>query len=350
MTGIKDSDSVATSTTSSQSSDFAEPSNTKLSPSEFGTGIRGLSNLGNTCFFNSVMQSLCESVQLRRHLLQLGTPAIASKPHLPEGTMLRALRDFFRSIWSASSVKAIVTPSGMLGAVVRANPSLGGGRQQDAHELFRCVVNAVRDEALKFEKEERAQTLQDEVSGWNSEQVEQWFRSIGLEQPDEYLANVASSGDKWTGADLIFMIKNWKATESNALRARLGMKSAAEGKLFVRAMTAIKDGVRVNQSVAEPLTLVDELFGGQLCSTVRCLACHQVSVRRDPFFDLSLAITPPITESTRPRLTPTRAPSAGAGKSTLTVYQYLRAAVVEVQDESRQESRCRCGTGLGVSN
>lgn len=280
-------------------------------------GIRGLSNLGNTCFFNSVMQSIGETFPLRRALLLDQAPAMPAHPDLTDGPFFSSLRDFFRTMWvpASANAKPTFSPSALLGQVIKANPMFGGGRQQDAHELFRCVLGAVVDEAQRLEREQCAQIVLEETSRWSCAEVETWFRSIQLEQPDLYLENIESSGAAWTGADLVAMIRDWNSAFAKAMRPRMGIKLLSEGKAFTRGIKNLKDGIRIGEARPKaPHTLVDSVFQGMLCSSVQCLTCHNVTTRRDPFFDLSLSITPPIQEPP-PRPSKLVSKSNSSGKS-----------------------------------
>uniref|UniRef100_W5KEB2 Ubiquitin specific peptidase 38 n=1 Tax=Astyanax mexicanus TaxID=7994 RepID=W5KEB2_ASTMX len=48
----------------------------------------------------------------------------------------------------------------------------------------------------------------------------------------------------------------------------------------------------------EGQTLVERMFGGRLSTGIRCLQCHSLSEKEEPFTDLSLAFCPPALQST----------------------------------------------------
>lgn len=98
-------------------------------------GVVGLRNLGNTCYFNSVVQCLFQTPALRRAFL---LPVFRPEPQLT--------RAFHALMLQAWSTRGTLTPRALLGEVMRKAPQFRGGRQQDAHELLRCLLDAMQDE------------------------------------------------------------------------------------------------------------------------------------------------------------------------------------------------------------
>jgi ubiquitin C-terminal hydrolase len=59
-------------------------------------GVRGLVNMGNTCFFNSVLQSLAQCYPLREYFRMQGVAA-------GERLLTSSLRSFMASMWKESA-------------------------------------------------------------------------------------------------------------------------------------------------------------------------------------------------------------------------------------------------------
>ncbi|KAL2613811.1 hypothetical protein R1flu_025503 [Riccia fluitans] len=215
--------------------------------------IKGLLNLGNTCFFNSVMQNLLGLEILRDHFL--GESAEF------EGSLTTSLRKFFQEVtiqpanesvgmngleggpkrgakarggWTVFD--GVHNPKGLFGAICAKAPRFKGYQQQDSHELLKCLLDGLHTE------EETARKL---------------FTTANKKADDHTsdLGDTEVDGEK----------KTILSTEANGAK-----------------------GLEKKQEQVE--TFVDKVFGGQLSSTVSCCECGHSSVVYEPFLDLSLSI------------------------------------------------------------
>ncbi|KAI9092874.1 hypothetical protein DFS34DRAFT_279079 [Phlyctochytrium arcticum] len=133
--------------------------------------ITGLSNLGNTCFMNVVMQTLCHTVPFQRYYLENlpptpCTPLSPRSPHSPRspfGTpqispprLTRRMsankdisvwaesRALLREMWGEES--SAVSPGTFLDAIWKNVPMFRGYQQQDAQEFIRYLLDRVHTE------------------------------------------------------------------------------------------------------------------------------------------------------------------------------------------------------------
>ena len=119
----------------------ASPSRVAAAPSR---RIRGLRNLGNTCFFNSVMQQFAACVPLRNMLL--GDEPVASVA-TSAGDLTREVTDLLRALClGPQPPRGYVDPSRAFSEIVRKNPKFGTRKQQDALEIFKYLLDGMHVE------------------------------------------------------------------------------------------------------------------------------------------------------------------------------------------------------------
>ncbi|KAH9304125.1 hypothetical protein KI387_008529 [Taxus chinensis] len=193
-----------------------------------GRVIKGLMNLGNTCFFNSVMQNMLALDALRYHFTQPNTEFLGQvsssfrklcmetsleshqgdKTGQSDSCLLNStVRKGRRGRMLSNSSNGTINPGSLFNAICAKAPRFRGFQQQDSHELLKYLLDSLKTE---------------------------------------------ESNDK--------------------------------------------------NSHSNTLTFVDNIFGGQLSSTVRCCVCDFASVMYEPFLDLSLPI-PRNEMSKKPSLT-----------------------------------------------
>ena len=220
---------------------------------------RGLVNLGNTCFFNSVMQGLTQShplthLILTRNYCQKGTsfeiPSVQldvldhSRGHSPNESVKTASKNVldamtltleeagnmtlsfasFLSDMANITAKGVVNPSQLFGQISARSPQFRGFQQQDAHELLRHLIEGLRTEEVKRQRKA--------------------------------------------------ILKYFGLTEKTDPKTVVGETR--------RKLQALKQHSNY--------TIIDKIFGGHLVSTVVCEVCHNSSQNYEPFLDLSLPL------------------------------------------------------------
>ncbi|XP_016128381.1 ubiquitin carboxyl-terminal hydrolase 16 [Sinocyclocheilus grahami] len=194
--------------------------------------VRGLSNLGNTCFFNAVMQNVSQTQFLRELLNQITdekscftvTPAVSSELEPLQiqlerpGSLTLAMCQFLNEIQATK--KGVVTPKELFTQVCKKAPRFKGFQQQDSQELLRYLLDGIRAEEVKR----------------------------------------VNSG-------ILEALKN-------------------SGKSIEQMKKVIKEYERNGA----PKNFVDRVFGGEMSSTVMCKECRTVSLVTEMFLDLSLPV------------------------------------------------------------
>ncbi|XP_006899470.1 PREDICTED: ubiquitin carboxyl-terminal hydrolase 16 isoform X2 [Elephantulus edwardii] len=195
--------------------------------------VKGLSNLGNTCFFNAVMQNLSQTPVLRELLKEVkmsGTIVKIEPPDLaltepleinldPPGPLTLAMSEFLNEMQETK--KGIVTPKELFSQVCKKAVRFKGYQQQDSQELLRYLLDGMRAE----EHQRVSKGI---------------LKAIGnsTEKLDEELKN---------------KIKAYEKRKSGP-------------------------------------SFVDRIFGGELTSAIMCNECRTVSLVHESFLDLSLPV------------------------------------------------------------
>ncbi|XP_023799260.1 ubiquitin carboxyl-terminal hydrolase 16 isoform X3 [Cyanistes caeruleus] len=194
--------------------------------------VKGLSNLGNTCFFNAVMQNLSQTPVLRELLKEAKVPGTTVKIESPElcmepqlikldqpGPLTLAMHQFVTEMQETK--KGVVTPKELFAQVCKKAIRFKGYQQQDSHELLRYLLDGMRAEEIQ--------------------QI-----SVGI-------LKALSDSNKQNEEELKKKIKEYEK----------------------------KKGIQ---------SFVDRIFGGELTSTIMCEECRTVSLVHESFLDLSLPV------------------------------------------------------------
>jgi len=120
----------------------------------------GLYNRGNTCYLNSVMQALLHTPPLATAMLTQPTTTLLGAYGVPHTTKqaaraadafnsVAALRDFFHRAWQPPGGRATV-PAAFLQNLRKIAKPLRPGRQEDAHEYLRFLLESLQHACTRF--------------------------------------------------------------------------------------------------------------------------------------------------------------------------------------------------------
>ncbi|KAI6232416.1 Ubiquitin carboxyl-terminal hydrolase 33 [Aphelenchoides besseyi] len=156
----------------------------------------GLPNLGNTCFFNAVLQCLINTPQFTYYLetvgkneeLRLTQDSVVTicdkKVELEAATFklepmrmpfIEVFRNFIREFHCGRSLN----PRPVLDQIARRTPRFRGYQQQDAHELLRYLLDGLRNEELERFKKGIANELAQDTSEETKRKIQAYLYAIG---------------------------------------------------------------------------------------------------------------------------------------------------------------------------
>jgi len=277
--------SSPSSSFSSSSKPASEPSKRPFSRAGFHavTGVRGLRNLGNTCFFNSVIQVLAHCPDIRERIKKRADGKTIDKSEgkergneISRGTEIeREFRKLVQELHSSGDSKQKIghcDPSRLFRLLVLHVPVFGERRQQDALELYKHLLDLLESDG---EPEKKSEESNSNSHPNNRQNVD------GIDHPlDEDAHNLSFPKEPQRQLPVPVPIKipelhvsqNYPKISSSGTEANF----EKEGKS--------------RESSPSTSSAIRRLFLGTLSSVVTCHRCRSSSETLQEFSELSLPI------------------------------------------------------------
>ncbi|XP_038267977.1 LOW QUALITY PROTEIN: ubiquitin carboxyl-terminal hydrolase 33 [Dermochelys coriacea] len=104
-------------------------------------GLKGLKNIGNTCYMNAALQALSNCPPLTQFFLDCGGLARTDK----KPAICKSYLKLMTELWHKNRPGSVV-PTNLFQGIKTNNPTFRGYSQQDAQEFLRCLMDLLHEE------------------------------------------------------------------------------------------------------------------------------------------------------------------------------------------------------------
>eukprot|EP01080_Neovahlkampfia_damariscottae_P012582 gene12582-6402_t len=256
-------------------------------------GIAGLSNIGNTCYLNSGIQSLASIGILQSYLLneKVYNHLLEKYKNKELKTKQTALVILFSNSIDLILKKEVssINPSKLVQEFWRLNPNFQEYSQEDAYEFIRSILDSVHEE-MKYQTSYE-ELIKDSID-INEENVYKFLKKLSdestREESIEYLQKL-----KKKGYEIKIVKKEDVKTENENIlsQEKIGIKT-----IITDDEKDVKDEEKIINAIVKEKTPnlydspINSFFSGYLLNEIECLKCRNVSEHVDPFLDLSVSI------------------------------------------------------------
>lgn len=265
----------------------------------------GLSNLGDTCYFNAVVQVLFHTPRFRSALMNFRRHApdasLSEDAGGVEGDIVAGLYNVFRALEEPGGYSH-VDPSELVDVLRDRSRDIkfDADGQQDAHEFLRFLLDCVGDAFGRAAKVEKEQGGGSDGESGESAGAKRSAESESDETRARKRARIpAIEEEELDESDI--PPPSGSGSMSTPIASTLSSSPPSRflnGSNLNRALSALRPPStspskrpRATTAHAWNPDAVRSIFGGEMVTSTRCAECETASLRPEAFLDLSVPVS-----------------------------------------------------------
>ncbi|KRZ41156.1 Ubiquitin carboxyl-terminal hydrolase 20 [Trichinella pseudospiralis] len=247
-------------------------------------GLKGIQNLGNTCYLNAAVQALSNCPPLTEYMRHCSLPCSSS----PDGNRRNKLASEFQklidTLWD-DGYHNMLSPILFVDAVLACNPHFRLFQQQDTQEFLRFLLNELHEQLKRpvYKWEHRLlktrnhlEMLENNTHGYDSDS--------SMSSCSSFVSCVSAESDSLDcGKNCI----NSDTDDASSYNSTTELMESSDN--FVAEEEVLNKEFLLRKPVRYN-SIINDTFSGQLVTSVTCLRCKSVSHNKEIFQDISLSV------------------------------------------------------------